>query len=143
MILGFLSGLSSFTNIFNDYQCQILITFFTSIPILYIISLWIYISTLNNRIRSLNKKTKKLRNKLKNKSKKHKKLKLNRDGLINQLRIDQNDKLALKQEISSNYSIIYLLSARLPQEEVSNILEKIQSKEMQDIGYENENSKNN
>lgn len=108
----------------NNYNGIITTTFFLSTLVLYIIGLWIHNNNLNKRIKSLNNKNKKLRRKIKRKTKAYNKVKANRDGLVNQYRIDHYDKSKLEKELSRKQIIIKLLIDSLPSKQIPSVLEK-------------------
>lgn len=79
-----------------------------------------------------------------NLSRKNEKLELSQKGLLNQHRIDMNDKQKLKSQIELKDLFIKILSTKLPKDKSLEAKQQFDLlKEMADIEQNNENSKNN
>lgn len=143
-ILGILSSIATFTSFLNQWRNPILLVFVTSLPLLYIIGLLTHNNTLTKRIEKINSKSKKIKKKLKRKSKAYRKLRSNRDGLVKQHYIDLNDKKVLQKQLAEKQIIITLLMQTIPAEELPDIPQKVKLlKELENLGTDDENSKNN
>lgn len=106
--------------------------------------MWLHNNTLTQYVKKVNAKNKKLKKKLKRKAKAYKKIKRNRDGLINQHNLDQKDKRILHNRVLRDQLFIRLLINYLPKNKIPELSKKIKLiKEMSNFDQNNEGSQNN
>ena len=149
-VLGTLSSIATFTNCLDNYKSIILTLSGISVPILYLISLYAYISTLDNRVKKANARSKKFQKKFRKKVKEYRKLKENRDGLKNQMHIYKQEIDSREEDVKNLSSIVerhriieQLMMMCISDDDILKLKNRIAFLERSDSYEKNESSKNN
>lgn len=117
---------------------------------MYLISLYAYISTLDNRVKKANAKSKKFKKKFHKKVKEYRKLKENRDGLKSQMHIYKQEIDSREEDIKNLSSMVerhrlieQLMITSIPDDDILKLKNRIAFLERSDSYEKNESSKNN
>lgn len=118
-----LDRMHDYTNWLNSISSYLFIAYVLGILLIYIIGTIANEVKLSNQVQDLEQKY---------------------GGLLNQHKIDMNDKQKLKTQIELKDLFIRILSAKMPENELLAVKHQLDIlKEMADIEQNNENSKNN